>query len=112
MLEADRTHLRREPRSQLGDLSPRGAENSLAMGLEIEYPGDDQFLAEAGTPFLFYRDSDTHHLIMENLFGGEIMMESTMLADLNFNLQRWISPGLSIPRISHGEWTSMMPIMI
>ncbi|KAJ7934154.1 hypothetical protein B0H13DRAFT_1450327, partial [Mycena leptocephala] len=74
---------------QLGDLLARGAENSLTMGQQIGYPGDDLFSAEVGIRFVVYRISDTHHLIMDGLCSEDTMIESIMLADHTFDLQRW-----------------------
>jgi hypothetical protein len=91
MLEADRTHLRRKPRSQLGDLLARGAEHSLVMGLEIGYPGDDKFEAADETRFLVYRILDAHHLIMDSLCNEDTEIESKLLTDPDFDLQRWYS---------------------
>ncbi|KAJ7934728.1 hypothetical protein B0H13DRAFT_1576409, partial [Mycena leptocephala] len=74
---------------QLGDSLARGAENSLTMGLEIGYPGDDLFSAEVGIRFVVYRISDTHHLIMDGHCSEDTMIESTLLAQAEFDLQRW-----------------------
>ncbi|KAJ6542399.1 hypothetical protein B0H10DRAFT_1970550 [Mycena sp. CBHHK59/15] len=109
LLEAERTHLRRHPRSQLGDLLARGAENSLTMGSEIGYPGDDLFSAEVGIRFVVYRISDTYHLIMDRHCSEDTMIESTLLADSTFDLQSWYAGqrakavGLKGPQLSPSE---------